>query len=375
MDAVRTGPPPVPAAAPDLDGNEAAYAAAAVRSSWISSSGAFLDRFEREFADLCGTRHALAVSNGTTALHLALAALGIGPGDEVVVPSLTFVATANAVAYTGATPVFADVGTADWCLDPDAVRRALTPATRAVICVHLYGQPADVDALQRICGPRGIALVEDSAQAPFATYRDRPTGGLATAGTFSFFGNKVITCGEGGAVTTDDDALAARMRLLRSHGMSPDRRYWHPVIGYNYRLTNVAAAILCAQLERHRPLLQRRREIFARYEARLAGAPGLRVQADLPGRRRTPWLFSVLVDEEVRGESRDDVIARLADAGLDTRPFFPLVHGFPPYRQAAAGARLPVSELLSRQGLSLPAHPGLRDDDVDRVCAALLHER
>jgi len=291
------------------------------------------------------------------------------------VPSLTFVATANAVAYTGATPVFADVGTADWCLDPDAVLRAVTPATRAVICVHLYGQPADVDALQRICGPRGIALVEDSAQAPFATYRGRPTGGLATAGTFSFFGNKVITCGEGGAVTTDDDALAGRMRLLRSHGMSPERRYWHPVIGYNYRLTNVGAAILCAQLERHRLILRRRREIFARYEARLAGAPGLRVQAELPGRRRTPWLFSVLVDEQVRGESRDEVVARLAVAGLDTRPFFPLVHGFPPYRQAAEGALLPVSELLSRQGLSLPAHPGLRDDDVDRVCAALLHER
>jgi perosamine synthetase len=372
--AAGPGPARLPVAAPDLSGNEERYVLDAVRSSWISSTGAYLDRFEREFAQLCGTRHAIACANGTAALHLALAAAGIGPGDEVVVPALTYVATVNAVTYVGATPVFADVDPASWGLDPDSVAGVLSDRTRAVVAVHLYGQPADMDPLRHLCAPAGIVLVEDAAEAPMAHYRGRPTGGLGDIGTFSFFGNKILTCGEGGALTTDRDDLAATARLLRGQGMDPQRRYWFPVVGFNYRLTNVAAALLCAQLERREAFLAARRAIQERYAGRLAGVPGLSVQPELPDRRRSPWLACVLVDTERFGCDRDTVMRRLDEAGIETRPFFPPIHRLPPYRAAAAarGTRLPVTDRLAGQGVSLPTSVTMRPDDVDRVCDAIL---
>jgi perosamine synthetase len=363
----------LPVAAPDLEGNEGRYVLDALRSSWISSSGPYLTRFEAEFAELCDTRHAIAVSNGTVALHLAMLALDLRPGDEVIVPSLTYIASVNAIRYVGATPVFVDVDPLTWCLDVDQVAAAVTGRTRAVVAVHLYGQPADMDALRAACDPRGIRIVEDAAEAPMASFHGRPTGGLGDVGTFSFYGNKLLTSGEGGAVTVNDDSLAARIRLLRGQGMDPNRRYWFTVVGYNYRLTNMAAALLCAQLERRLDFLKQRVEIYARYTERLRGTPGITLQAEVAGTVRSPWLFPILVDEASFGVGRDQLMVRLAAAGIETRPFFPPIHRLPPYEGSrVTGERLLVTDRLAAQGLNLPTFAGLSLDSVDLVCDAVL---
>jgi perosamine synthetase len=256
----------IPVAAPSMTELEERYVLDAVRSTWIGPTGPYLDRFRQAFAQICKVSHAVPVSNGTVALHLALLALGVGPGDEVIVPSLTYIASVNAVAYCGAAPVFADIEADTWCLSPEAVAAAVTERTKAVVVVHLYGMPASMRELRAVADRHGLAIVEDAAEAPFAEYRGSPTGGLGDIATFSFFGNKIVSCGEGGAVTTDDDDLAARVELLRGQGMDPRRRYWFPEVGYNYRLTNVAAALLCAQLERRTDLLAARWHVYQRYQ-------------------------------------------------------------------------------------------------------------
>ena len=322
--------PRIPLAVPDLSGNELAYVTDAIRSSWISSTGRYVERFEQEFARLCETQVALSICNGTAALHIALLALGAGPGDEVIVPSLTYIATANAVRYVGAEPVFADVTPTTWCLDPEAVEAAVTPRTRGIIAVHLYGHPADIDALDIVAARHDLWIVEDAAEAHFASYKNRRVGSLARMATFSFYGNKPFTCGEGGALTTDSPELEQKARLLRGQGMDPERRYFFPITGYNYRLTNVACALLCAQLERREALLARRRAIFELYRELLDGVPGLEFQPVAEWAQPTPWLFSVLVDEREYGKSRDELAEALASAGIETRPFFIPLHTFHP---------------------------------------------
>lgn len=357
----------IPVSKPDLSGNESAYVTDCVASSWISSAGAYLTRFEEEFAAFCGTRHAVATNNGTTALHLALLAVGVRPGDEVVVPTLTYIASANAVTYCGATPVFVDVDPSTLALDPAAVARALTPRTRAVMPVHLYGRPADMTALRAVVAGTGIALVEDAAEAHGARVGDRPVGSLGDVGTFSFFGNKIITTGEGGAVTTDDDETAARLRLLRGQGMDPQRRYWFPVVGFNYRMTNMAAAVGCAQLERVDSMLADRRRIARRYADGLAGLPGVRTLGTTPGTEGVDWLVTVLTD--LPAHQRDEVMLGMAGDGIETRPVFYPMHALPPYPRP--GERFPVADAVAAGGISLPTYVGLRDDDVDRVVRSL----
>lgn len=362
----------LPVAQPDLSGREAEYVAEAVASSWISSTGPFVDRFEREFAEWCETGWALSAANGTVAIHLALLAMGVGPGDEVVIPSLTYVATANAVRYTGATPVFADVEASTWCLDPAALEAAVTPRTRGVIVVHLYGHPADMDAIQAVADRHGLWVVEDAAEAHGARYRGRRVGGLGSIGTFSFYGNKVMSSGEGGALTGNDDQLRSLIRLYRGQGVDPNRRYFFSVIGYNYRLTNVACALLCAQLERASALIEGRRRVFAAYDRALGGIPGIGFQPVAPWAEPTPWLYCVTVDEGRFGRSRDELMEILAGSGVETRPFFYPVHRLPPYVPAdSAPADLPVTEHLAATGMNLPTAVRLTDDDVARVAAAI----
>ena len=258
-----------PVAAPDLSGNESAYVNECLRSTWISSNGPFISKFEGCIAGCTKSRHAIGTCNGTVALHLALTGLGIGPGDEVIVPSLTFVATANAVGYCGANPVFADSARDTWCLSVESVGALASPRTRAVIPVHLYGHPCDMDPLLDLARRHGLWVIEDCAEALGATYHDRPIGSFGIISTFSFYGNKLVTTGEGGMVVTDDDALAERLRLLRGQGMDPQRRYWHPLVGFNYRMTNIAAALGVAQMERFDQLLHNRKQIAAWYNERL----------------------------------------------------------------------------------------------------------
>jgi len=362
----------IPVAAPDLGETEERYAVDAIRSSWISSSGHYVNRFEAMFAELCGARKAASIVNGTAALHLAIEAAGLQPGDEVIVPSLTYVATANAVRYAQGVPVFVDVEPHTWCLDPDLIEAAISPRTKGIIAVDLYGHPADMDRIREIARKRGLWVIEDAAEAHFAGYKGRVTGSLADLTVFSFFGNKIVTCGEGGAITTDDPELDARIRLLRNQGMDPNRRYFFSVIGYNYRLTNVACALLCAQLERREWLITRRREIYRRYRDQLADVAGVGLQPVAPWAEVTPWLFCVTIDAERFGRTRDDIMAALQQNRIETRPFFIPVHQLPVYTAAHGGRSLPVTERLSANGLNLPTFSGMSDAQVDRVCAALI---
>ncbi len=346
----------------------------AIQSSWISSTGKFIDRFEREFADLCGARTALSVSNGTVALHLALLGLDVRPGDEVLVPSLTYVATANAVRYMGAEPVFIDVDPATWGLDPRLIEASITRRTKGIIVVHLYGHPVDMDAINHLAAVHGLWVVEDAAEAHLATYKGRPVGGLGDLGTFSFYGNKIFTSGEGGAVTVNNPQMEVRLRALRGQGVDPARRYYFPITGYNFRLTNVACAFLCAQLERRDQLIGRRREIFALYRQLLSGVPGLDFQPEAEWARSAPWLFCLLIDAAKFGVTRDEVQTRLAAQGIDSRPFFIPLHTLPPFREGSRqrGEKLPWTETLAATGMNLPTYTNMTDDDVRRVAGAIV---
>lgn len=359
----------IPVAIPDLGGNEGKYVQDAIESTWISSTGSYINRFEQTFSELCGTRATIAVCNGTVALHLALLTLDVRPGDEVIVPSLTYIATANAVRYVGAEPVFVDVDPETWCMDPRLIEDAITPRTKGIIPVHLYGHPADMDAIMHLAAVHGLWVVEDAAEAPLATYKGRPTGGLAPIATFSFYGNKVFTCGEGGALTLSDPHLEMRARTLRGQGMDPQRRYYFPVTGYNFRLTNLACAILCGQLERRELIFERRHQIFALYRELLAPVSGIGLQPVAPWATIAPWLFCITIDPHVFGCNREQVAQALADDKIDSRPFFLSLHQLPPFREGSRkrGEQLPVTEKLSAEGLNLPTYPAMTDDDVRRV--------
>jgi perosamine synthetase len=364
--------PFIPVASPDLSGNEEKYVVEAVRSSWISSSGAFLDRFENEFATTCESRFALGVSNGTTALHLALAGMNVQPGDEVIVPSMTYIATANAIRYCGGEPVFVDVDPETWCITADAIEAAITPRTRGVIVVHLLGQPADMDPIMRVASTHGMWVVEDTAEAPFATYKGRAVGSIGHVGTFSFYGNKLLTSGEGGAITFQEPIMERRYRMLRGQGMDPDRRYYFPIIGFNYRMTNVAAAILCGQMERRAAIMERRHRIWNRYVERLSAVPGIQLRPENDWSQTSPWMFACLVDEQSFGTSRDHLARALHERRIETRPMFVPLHSLPPYRQAVvAGRELPVTDRLGATGIMLPTYTALADHEIDRICDAI----
>jgi len=366
-------PTKIPVANADLSGNEEKYVVQAIRSSWISSTGEFVTRFEKEFADLCGSGSAISVSNGTVALHLAMLGLNVRPGDEVIVPALTYIATANAVRYVGAEPVFVDVDPDTWCLDPRQIEGAITHRTKGILPVHLYGHPADMHAINHLAGVHGLWVVEDAAEAHLAKYRGKRVGSLATLGTFSFYGNKVLTCGEGGAVTVTDHQLEVRLRTLRGQGMDPQRQYFFPITGYNFRLTNLACALLCAQLERREEILDRRRAVFARYRTALGGIPGISFQPVADWAEPTPWLFCITVDQGEYGLSRDELADSLLERGIETRPFFRALHKLPPFREEASrrNTHLPVTDRLSEAGLNLPTYNTLRDSDIDFVAEAI----
>jgi len=354
----------IPVYRPDLSGNERRYVLECVDSSWISSLGVFIPRFEQAIARTTGARHALGVCNGTVALHLALHCLGIGPGDEVIVPAFTYIASVNTIAQTGARPVFAECRSTDWLLDPDDVARRITPRTRAILPVHLYGAACDMPAIRRIADAHGLAIVEDCAEALGTRLAGQHVGTFGDVGTFSFFGNKTVTTGEGGMVITNDDAFAEKLRQAKGQGQSPTRRYWHEVMGFNYRMTNIQAAIGLAQSERIDAILARKRAIADLYRARLARLP-VAFQRLANGVESSEWLVSLLLP---RGTDRERLMAEMAAQGVETRPVFYCAHQMPMYHSAE---HFPVSEDISARGISLPSYPALTDADVTRVADTL----
>jgi perosamine synthetase len=361
----------IPVARPVLGELERRYVLDALDSGWISSVGRYVARFEEEFAAYCGTRRGVAVSNGTVGLHLALRSLDVRAGDEIVVPAMTFIAVPNAVRYLDAVPVLVDCDPRTWCLDPDLVEASISERTRGIIAVHSYGGVCDMDRLNEIAARRGLFVIEDAAEAHGATYRGRRVGGLGRVGVFSFYGNKIITTGEGGMLTTDDVDLADRCAFLKDHGMSKDQRYLHPEVGYNYRLTNLQAALGVAQLERIGEFIAARDRLTARYHERLEGIPGIAFQGFTAGARGVCWMYSVLITEDF-GLSRDALIRYLDERGVETRPFFVALNEQPPYRTERP---FPVSSRLARQGINLPSASDLSDNELDRVCELIVAAR
>jgi perosamine synthetase len=339
----------------------------AVRAGVVSGSGEIVERFERQWAAMCGTEHAVAVSSGTAALHLVLLGMGVRPGDEVVVPALTYVAVANAVRHAGAVPVVADVCAKTWCLDPVALGEAISPRTVGVIPVHAYGHPAAMAEISEVARTRGLWVVEDGAEAHLARCDGRVVGGLANAAAFSFYANKILTTGEGGAVTTSDAALADRVRALRNQGVLPGRddRYSPSLIGLGQRMSGLAAALGCAQLTRAAELTARRSAAVQCYRAHLPGVTGVSEQPVAPGAVPAPWLFSLLLD---RTTDRVSVAADLLRRGIETRPLFPPLNTVPAATQRDA---TPVAATLSRHGISLPLFPDLTEADIAYVVDAL----
>ena len=360
-----------PVTEPHLDENDRSHLLDAFDSGWISSQGPYLEKFERNFAEFAGTAHALATCNGTTALHLALMALDLKPGDEVIVPTFTYIASANAVHYCGATPVFVDCSADTWNMDPAAVEAAITERTVGIMPVHLYGMPCDMTSLSAIAARYELWLVEDAAEAHGATVNGKRVGSLSTIASFSLFGNKIMTTGEGGVVTTDDPELAARMALLRGQGMDPARRYWFPIVGYNYRMTNLAAALGVSQLAKVAHLIAVHQQVHAWYREALGDMSGLAWQGSRANTVSVQWLTSIrLRSAEHRPRVRDDLMQRLRADGIDTRPFFYPMHAMPPY---ASSARFPVADRIASSGINLPSSPRLTREDVFTISARIRH--
>jgi perosamine synthetase len=357
-------------AEPVLDGREAEYVLECLRDTWISSRGKFLDQFEAMLADYCDVSDAVVTNNGTTALHLALVAAGIQADDEVILPTLTYIATANAVRYCGAIPVFVDSEPDYLNVDVNQIESAITNRTKAILTVPLYGHPVDMDPILDIAERHGLMVIEDSAEALGACYKNQKVGSLAKSSTFSFFGNKLITTGEGGAIVTNDPELAKYMRFLRGQGVDPDRRYWHPEIGFNYRMTNIAAAIGVAQMEKIAYHLQRRKRVAQWYFERFKDYQDLlQLPYSASWAEHSYWMFTVLLQPNV-DVNRDEWMEAMASDNIETRPVFYPAHWMPAYKQF--GGSFPVADSCSARGVNLPTHGNLTEADVDYVCTKAL---
>ncbi len=360
----------LPVAEPALRGNEKRYVLDCLESGWISSSGEYVRRFEEALAAFFEVKYAVACCNGTVALHLALLAAGIGAGDEVIVPTATFVASANAALYAGAQPVLVDCDHDSWQLDPERVREAITPRTKAIMPVHLYGHPAPMDEVLAIAEEHGLVVVEDAAEAHGARYKGRPVGSIGDVATLSFYGNKIVTCGEGGALLTNDRKLAEKALSLRGQGQDPVRRYWFTTVGYNYRLTNIQAAIGLAQMEDIGWHLGKRNAVATWYSHLIPKLmPDLISQVEQPWAQPAHWMNTFLLPVDF-GLTLDETIGQLLANGIESRPFFPPLHLLPIYAGQPNPA-CPVSEELGRRGISLPSSSQLQVEDVERVLLTL----
>jgi dTDP-4-amino-4,6-dideoxygalactose transaminase len=362
---------------PHLDGDERELLVDALESNWIAPLGPHVDAFEAEVAERVGRRHAVALSSGTAALHLALLTLGVGPGDEVLVPTLTFAATANAVAYTGATPVFVDADPISWNLDIGLVEEELShratsgrrqPAT--IIPVDLYGRCADYTALVPVAERYGVPVVEDAAEALGATHDGQPAGSFGKAAAFSFNGNKIITTSGGGMLVTDDGSFADRVRHLATQAREPALHYEHRDVGFNYRLSNLLAAVGRGQLARLDAKVERRRGINARYRAVLKDLPGLSFPTEDSNGLETCWLTTLTVDPANSDASRDRIIAVLAEGGIEARPLWKPMHLQPVFGGASTIGGAVAAELFA-SGLCLPSGSALTDDEVDEIAALI----
>lgn len=357
----------IPVMTPLLNGNELKYVTECITTGWISSQGAYVKKFEQVFAEYSAMQYGVAVSNGTVAIHLALVALGIGEGDEVIVPDLTFAASINGVIYTGATPVIADVDAETWTLSPEAVKKLITPKTKAIMPVHIYGHPCHMDELMAIAKEHNLLVIEDCAEALGALYKGQHVGSFGDAATFSFFGNKTITTGEGGMVLFKGENVCNKAMVLRDHGMSKQKRYWHDFVGFNYRMTNIQAAIGVAQLERLDEFVKAKRNMAAVYNAGLSVNTHITIPPEMEWAFNGYWLYTAIIDPK-GGVSRDELIEKLMKNGVETRPVFYPLHAMPPYLEYVRnGQTFPVTDHLSRNGISLPSSVTISAEEQNSI--------
>jgi len=361
----------IPVAVPDLCGNEKKYVNDCLDTTWISSNGTYINRFEDAFCDYINTKHAISCCNGTVALHLPLLALEIKPGDEVIVPSFTYIATANAVSYCGAKPVFADCLLDTWNINPEDIVKKITPKTKAIIAVHLYGNPCDMDSILDIAKKYNLYVIEDAAESHGATYKNKKTGSFGDAGTFSFFGNKIITTGEGGMVVTNSQELNDKMRLLKGQGMDSKRRYWFNVIGYNYRMTNIEAAIGLAQLEDVEKHIKARKRVAAIYDSAFSEMREYLITQQVTKQADSVhWMYSIVLTDKSK-ITRDELMLKLYDDGIETRPLFYPMHVMPPYYDNTSDCINAVK--ISYNGINIPTHSKLTDDDIEYIVSRIKH--
>ena len=373
----------IPVNEPLLGDEELANVIECVKTGWISSSGAFIDQFETAWANACGVSHGIAVSNGSVALDIAVEALGLQPGDEVIMPSFTIISCAAAVVRVGAKPVLVDSEPRTWGMDVAAVEAAVTDRTRAIMPVHMYGHPVDMDPLIALTEKRGLAIIEDAAEVHGAEYLSkrgtpeaiwRRCGGMSDMATFSFFANKLITTGEGGMVITDNAALAQRLRGLRNLCFRPPRRFYHTELGHNFRMTNMQAAVGLPQVARLPAIVDRKRAIAARYTERLSRIPGLELPVEEPWAKNVYWIYGMVLADDVAMDA-EAFAERLAALGVETRPFFLGMHEQPVFHDRGlfldSGGAFPVTERIARRGLYVPSGLAITDDQIDQVCDAI----
>ncbi|MBE7469709.1 MAG: aminotransferase DegT [Anaerolineae bacterium] len=364
----------IPVCEPTLGGKEKEYVLDCLESNWISSAGKYIPAFEEKFAAECHCKYGVACANGTVALHLGLAALGLEPGDEVILPTFTMIATINAVTYTGATPILIDSEPCTWNMDVEQLARKITSKTKAIIPVHTYGHPVDMDPLMEQAEKHGIFVMEDAAEAHGAEYKGRRAGGLGHAAGFSFYANKIITTGEGGMITTNNAKFAALTQNLRDHAFSSERHFWHKYIGFNYRMTNMQAAVGLAQTEQMNDFVESRRRNAALYSHLLKEIPGIVTPPEAAWAKNVFWMYSILVEDDF-GMTRDQLRAYLARHGVETRTFFIPMHLQPIYYEAFKGQRYPVAEMLCQRGFYLPSASSLTAQQIEYIAGIVQQAR
>lgn len=361
----------LPVCEPLLGDNELEYVADCIKTNWISSMGKYINKFEEGFSKYCGCKYGIATTSGTTALHLALSAIDIGPGDEVIVPTFTMAATVFAILYTGAKPVFVDAEPDTWNINPDHIEKKITTQTKAILPVHIYGHPCEMNTINEIAKQYKLWVVEDAAEAHGALYYGRKAGSLGDIGCFSFYANKIITTGEGGMVVTNNEEIADRARSLKNLAFDPAQRFLHLEMGYNYRMTNIQAALGLAQLERIDSLIETRRRNANLYMKYLDGVPGITFPVELDHMKNVYWMFGILVDLDY-GIDRKGLMAELKERGIETRTFFYPMHAQPIFSNLSSDSEVfPVAELLWERGLYLPSSSGLTEQQIMCVCDAM----
>jgi perosamine synthetase len=355
---------------PTLDKDELNYVTDCIKQGWISSMGNYVALFEQRFAEFVGVKHAVSVTNGTHALELALAALGVGPGDEVIVPTFTMIACSNAVRYLGATPVFVDARPDTWNIDETQVEAAITKKTKAIMVVHIYGHPVEMDTIMAIAEKHGIAVIEDAAEAHGALYKGRKIGSIGDIGCFSLYANKVITTGEGGLVVTNNDDIHHLLYKLHNHAFADTIHFWHEYLGYNFRMTNLQAAVGCGQMEKIQKLIDSRRRNAKLYMELLKDVPNIQFPVELPDMSNTYWMFGIVLNEK-SVVTRDQMRQLLAEEGIETRTFFIPLHLQPIYYRPEYQGKFPVSERLSQFGFYLPSASHLSSEKIEFICSRI----